>query len=411
MAKRVQKIEFPGALGHTLAAKLELPAGEPLAYVLFAHCFSCSKDLKAVSRLSRALIERDIAVFRFDFTGLGESEGDFADTNFSSNVQDLAAAAEYMRHALRAPQVLVGHSLGGAAVLAVAANVPEAKAVVTLGAPSETQHLRDKLVAAAPELEAAGQARIQLGGRPFTIRRQLLDDLARPHLDDAIAHLRRPLLVMHSPVDEVVGIEHARHIYEKAKHPKSFVSLDDADHLLLRNPEDASYAGEVLAAWASRYAVKRAHAEWPTAASGEVVVQGGQGLRQRVNASGHTLVGDEPERLGGQDSGPSPYDLLLASLGTCTSMTIRMYADRKGWPLDSVTVRLQHHKIYAHDCRDCETQKGKLDEITRDIELHGNLDTAQRERLLEIADRCPVHRTLHSEIKVRSRLIESSNGD
>jgi putative redox protein len=409
-----QRLRFPGATGAELVGRLERPDSEPRAWALFAHCFTCSKDLKAVGWISRALVERGFAVFRFDFTGLGESEGDFADTNFTSNLQDLEAAAEFLRREHRAPQLLVGHSLGGAAVLAAAGAVPEAEAVATIGAPSDTGHLRDVLVSRAPEIEARGEAEIRLGGRPFRIRKQLLDDLSEDHMQGAVSSLGKALLILHSPVDTVVGIGHARRIYEAAKHPKSFVSLDDADHLLTREA-DARYAAEVLAAWASRYLGPEREEERgdETGASVElateaqvVVVGGPEGFEQQVLSGKHRLTADEPESVGGGDAGPSPYRFLLAALGTCTSMTLRMYADRKEWPLEGVKVFLDHDRIHAEDCADCENKstKARIDRIRRRIEVEGPLSEEQRERLLEIADRCPVHRTLHNEIDVASRM-------
>ncbi len=397
-----EKVKFLGALGANLSGVCDRPVGEVRAYALFAHCFTCSKDLKAVTRLSEELTERGIAVFRFDFTGLGESEGDFADTNFSSNLEDLVAAADHMREQFEAPRLLIGHSLGGSAALAVANLIPEVQAVATIGAPSDTLHLGDSLAAQAPELEDQDETEIKLAGRPFKIRRQLLDDLASHTLKEKIAKLGKPLLVMHSPVDETVDIDHARKIYETAKHPKSFVSLDDADHLLLKNPRDARYAAEVLAAWASRYALDAPKSVGAEVSEGEVIVEGAQGFRQLINASGHTLIADEPESVGGSNTGPTPYGLLLASLGACTSMTMRMYANLKKMPLERVVVSLKHNKIHAADCEDCESTQSKVDEITRTITIYGDLGKAERQKLLEIADKCPIHRTLHSEIKVRT---------
>ena len=403
---RRKRVRFPGSEGVELVGRLEQPEGPPRAYALFAHCFTCSKDLKAVGWISKALVERGLGVLRFDFTGIGESAGDFADTNFRSNLEDLVAAADYLRSELRAPQLLIGHSLGGAAVLAAANQVPEAQAVATLGAPSDTDHLRETLLSQAPELEEKGEAEIRLGPRSFRIKKKLVEDLAQDHLSGAIGALDRALIVFHSPVDSIVGIDHARRIYQAAKHPKSFISLDDADHLLTREA-DARYVGEVLAAWAGRYLEGWTEdREDEKSPEGEVVVVGGaEGYTQEISARQHVLSADEPPSVGGEDTGPTPYELLLAALGACTSMTLRMYADRKEWPLEGVRVALEHAKIHAEDCGHCETEKGKLDRIRRDIEVRGDLDDEQRDRLLEIADKCPVHRTLKGEIDIASKLV------
>ena len=401
-----ETITFSGALGHDLAARLDRGDGLPSAYAIFAHCFTCSKDLKAVVRISRALVEKGFAVLRFDFTGLGESDGEFVDTDFTSNLGDLIAAADHLRTHHAAPQLLIGHSLGGAAVLTAAAEIPEVRAVATIGAPSNTSHLGDNLVMANPELETEDSAEVTLAGRTFKLGRRLIEDLRQDRVLDSIERLNRPLLVLHSPVDETVNIDHARRIYEAAKHPKSFVSLDDADHLLLRRAADARYTADVLAAWAGRYVDLGTDGDEPVESvdlqPGEVRVVGTGTLRHDVWTSDHHLVADEPRSLGGTDQGPNPYDLLLASLGTCTAMTLHMYAKRKGWPLEGVDVRLRHEKVHAKDCEECETGDGKVDIIDRTLAISGDLDDAQRARILEIADRCPVHRTLTSETVIRS---------
>jgi putative redox protein len=428
-----EKVRFPGAFDNQLAGRLELPDGEPCAWALFAHCFTCSKDLKAVGWISRALVKRGIAVLRFDFTGLGESEGDFADSTFSSNLQDLAMAAEYLRSEHAAPTLLIGHSLGGAAMLGVAHEVPEAVAVVTIGAPSDTAHLREGVFGWVPDLAAEETAEVSLAGRPFTIKGQLLQDLEETRLHGRIAALGRALLILHSPVDEVVGIDQARRIYQAAKHPKSFVSLDDADHLLSRE-SDARYAAGVIAAWAERYLpAQRARAASAGAlpegsgrsaagdpvveqradeaqrqlGKGDVVVVGGaQGYANQVRTQHHSWSADEPSSVpGGTDTGPNPYELLLSGLGTCISMTLRMYAERKGWPLEGTRVQLHHARMHAKDCEDCLTDTGSIDRIDVDLTVYGPLDSAQRMRLEEIAGRCPVHRTLASETRIYKRLL------
>jgi putative redox protein len=399
-------IHFPGALGDRLAARLDLPVTPPAAFALFAHCFTCSKDSLAASRISAALTDNGLGVLRFDFTGLGASEGDFANTNFSSNVADLVAAASWLREHHQAPRILVGHSLGGAAVLAAAEQIPESAAVSTIGAPYDPAHVRRLLEGVTPEIEAAGTADVTIGGRRFRIKQQFLDDISSQNSNRYLVQLRKALLIFHSPRDTTVSIENAGMIFAAAKHPKSFISLDDADHLLTRK-EDALYVASVLASWASRY-VKRAPRPAVPAEEGVVTVSETleNKFTQSIGVGGHHLRADEPESFGGTNTGPSPYDLLLASLGACTSMTLRLYADRKNWPLEHVSVRLKHEKIHARDCAECETKEGKIDRIDREIELQGALDASQRARLLEIANRCPVHRTLHSEVVVPTRLID-----
>ncbi len=397
-------LTFPGALGVSLAARLELPAQPPRAFALLAHCFTCGKNLKAAHTISRALAEAGLGVLRFDFTGLGESEGDFAETDFASNVDDLVAAAEFLAATYQAPSLLIGHSLGGAAVLLAAARLPAVRAVVTIGAPSEPSHVLGLLGEARPEIEARGCAMVTIAGRSFPITRAFLADLEQARLDEVLPNLRRPLLVMHSPRDRIVGIDNAARIYQAARHPKSFLSLDEADHLLSRG-EDAVYAAQLIAAWAGRYLPEQQAAAGAPAGEGVVVTIGPRGFTSEVRAGRHRLIADEPPAYGGTDQGPGPYDYLLAALGSCTAMTMRMYADRKGWPLEGATVRLRHGKIHAADCADCETKEGKLDQIERELELLGPLDDEQRARLLEIADRCPVHRSLEGEIRVRTSLL------
>ncbi len=397
------RFDFVTAQGHRLAALLDSPPGEPRAYALFAHCFTCGKDIHAARRIAEGLTALGIAVLRFDFTGLGASEGEFANTTFSSNVADLVAAAEELRKTRRAPAILIGHSLGGAAVLAAAAQVPEARAVVTIGAPSDPAHVAGLFKGHLAELNERGEVEVSLAGRPFRVRRAFLDDIAEQKLTERIGALRKALLIFHSPTDDVVGIENAGHIFAAAKHPKSFVSLAGADHLLSRRT-DAAYVANVIAAWAERYLDMPQPKSAAAAEPGTVVVSETRAGRfqQEISVGSHRLIADEPADVGGLGSGPGPYDLLLAALGACTAMTLRIYAEHKKLALDHVTVRLTQKKIHAADCEDCETKEGKIDRIERAITLRGDLDDNQRARLLEIADKCPVHRTLTSEIDIRT---------
>ena len=411
MAIGSEKVTFPGASGASLAARLDRPAGRPRAYALFAHCFTCNKDIFAAARIAGALAAQGIAVLRFDFTGLGASEGDFANTNFSSNVEDLVCAADFLRDNHEAPKLLIGHSLGAAAVLAAAGQVPEAVAVATIAAPADPAHVAEHFTDARPEIEAAGEAEVLLVGRPFRIKKQFLEDIETHKLESAIGELRKALMVFHAPRDATVGIDNASRIFLAAKHPKSFVSLDDADHLLSRR-EDAVYVADVLAAWAGRYLEPQEDKPALRAAAGQVVVEEtGEGkFTQRIAAGAHALRADEPESYGGLDSGPSPYDLLLAGLGACTSMTLRLYAERKGLALERTRVTLSHDKIHAEDCASCESKDGKIDRIRRTVEVSGDLKPEERQRLLEIADRCPVHRTLESEVLIETEAA-GENGE
>jgi putative redox protein len=402
----VERFEFVGSGGQTLSARLHLPAVEPIACAVFAHCFTCSKDSRAATHISSALAEKGIATLRFDFTGLGESEGDFDDTTFSHNVDDIAAAVQALREAYRAPALLIGHSLGGTAVLAAAGQIPEVVGVATIGAPFEPKHVARLFEASLEEIESNGQADVNLGGRPFTIRKSFLEDLQKHCNAEQIGKLKKALVVFHSPQDNLVSIDNAGLIFKAARHPKSFVSLDGADHLLGR-PSDSRYVADVLAAWASRYLPEQPAAEIPEdTREGEVVVEGKTtGFLQRIQARHLTFAADEPLDKGGTNLAPNPYELLLAGLGACTSMTLRMYAGRKEWPLEAVRVTLRHDRIHAKDCEDCDKDNGVIDVIDKKLELEGDLSEEQRGRLLDIAAKCPVHRTLLNEIKIRSELV------
>src|SRR3954471_12363542 len=397
-----ERFDFPNAQGQKLAALLDRPAGEPRAYALFAHCFTCGKDIRAAKRVAEGLTALGIAVLRFDFTGLGASQGEFANTTFSSNVGDLVAAANHLRKMHQAPAILIGHSLGGAAVLAAASQVPAARAVATIAAPSDPAHVTGLFRQHVADIHEKGEVEVALAGRPFRIRKEFLNDVAEQKLQQCLANLRKALLVLHSPTDDLVGIENASAIFTAAKHPKSFVSLGDADHLLSKR-RDSIYVADVIATWAELY-LDRVPEPDAMPIEGVLVEETRNGkFEQAIIAGPHRYLADEPTSVGGNGNGPSPYEYLLAALGACTSMTIRLYADLKKLPLERVSVRLKHDKIHAIDCENCESKEGKIDRIEREITLEGDLSAEQRAKLMEIADKCPVHRTLHSEIDIRTR--------
>jgi uncharacterized OsmC-like protein/esterase/lipase len=403
------KVNFPNSAGNQLAGILDMPIGEPTAYALFAHCFTCSKNLKAATNISSSMTDAGIAVLRFDFTGLGQSEGAFEDGGFSSNVDDLLSAARWLDQEHRSPEILFGHSLGGTAILQAAPNVPSALAVATIGSPSDPAHVLHLLKGTEADLSEKGIAEVQIGGRPFRIKRGFVEDLAQHRLPEAISSLRKALLIMHAPLDDIVEVENAAALYAAARHPKSFVSLDKADHLMSREA-DSRYAGLMLASWASRYLPM---ATAPTAsplvaADGFVSARTKiDGFRTEIAGGSHVFFADEPVTFGGTDTGPTPYDLLSAALASCTSMTLRMYANLKKITLRSVTVAVRHDRVHAEDCKDCDSTAGKIDEFQRVVTLDGDLTDEQQQRLLEIADRCPVHKTLCNELKIRTALKKS----
>lgn len=400
-----QTVTFQGSQGQ-LAGLLEQQNENSKAYVLFAHCFTCGKDFIAASYISQALVKLGFAVLRFDFTGLGNSEGDFADSNFSSNVDDLVAAAEYLSTNFKAPSVLIGHSLGGAAVLRAAAQIPSAKAVVTIAAPADAAHIKNLFQCELETIKQQGEAHVELAGRPFKIKQQFIDDL-ESHDTSHIGALNRALLVMHSPLDDTVSIDEAEKIYTAAKHPKSFISLDHANHLLT-DKKDAVYAAQLIASWAERFIDS-----YPSATVQRVDVTDGavrvtevdHQFQCDIQTASHQWLADEPIKVGGSDSGPDPYQHLLAGLGACTVMTLRMYANLKKIPMDNVIVNLSHDREHGEDCQACDEQHPKIDVIHRSIEFIGDdLSHEQIDKLLVIADKCPVHRTLHNKIEVRTVL-------
>jgi len=404
-------LQFENSDGELLSGKLDVPVdGEPIACAIFAHCFTCSKNLKAERIISRELTRQGYAVLRFDFTGLGRSEGEFGSTNFSSNIDDLIRAAEFMEKNHGAPRILIGHSLGGAAVMHAAHELPSVRAVATIGAPFDPTHIRHLISGNEDEIERTGAADVNIGGRAFRIRKQFLDDLESHDAAERVRNLKRALLILHSPKDQIVGIDNAAQIFGAAVHPKSFISLDSADHLLTTEA-DARYAGSVLGAWAGKYLdLAQEDAKHQERHDNCTVAEIGRDhYRTDILSNGHALIADEPTDLGGTNQGPTPYGLLLSALGACAAITIRMYADRKNWPLERVHVRLRHERVHADDC-ECESgdRTGMLDLIKKFVLLEGDLDEKQKARLLQIADRCPVQRTVDNNPVVQTTLLTES---
>ncbi|NRP70800.1 hypothetical protein ILFOPFJJ_01682 [Ensifer psoraleae] len=405
MTFNTQRLQFAGHSGATLAARLDLPNGPLRGYALFAHCFTCSKDLAAARRIAAELAREGIAVLRFDFTGLGSSEGEFASTNFSSNIADLLSAADYLRQHYQAPSLLIGHSLGGAAVLAVAKDIPEVRAVATIGAPADVGHVLKNFGTSLEEIEKNGAADVDLAGRKFLVRKQFVEDARAQRIRHAVASLKKPLLILHAPLDQTVGIENANEIFLAAKHPKSFVSLDKADHLLT-DPEDAAFAGRVISGWMTRYLAADAPQGTEPVEHVRVMETGEGKFQNAVQAGGHRLFADEPENVGGLDSGPSPYDFLSIALGACTSMTLRLYADHKKLTLGRIGVDVSHAKIHARDCEECtEAERSggaRIDHFERVISVDGEVSEELRGKIAEIAGKCPVHRTLEAVARVKT---------
>ncbi|UZO80320.1 bifunctional alpha/beta hydrolase/OsmC family protein [Aquimarina sp. ERC-38] len=405
----LQKVTFQNKEGHQLTGRLDLPADQhPHNYALFAHCFTCNKNLGAVRNISQALTNEGFGVLRFDFTGLGESDGDFEDTNFSGNVEDLIAAAAYLTKEYQAPSLLVGHSLGGAAAIFAASQLTSVKAVTTVGAPSNPKHVQKLLKSNLAEIEEKGVATVNLSGRDFTIKKQFLEDLETKSLPDAVKEFDKALLVMHSPQDTTVGINNAEEIYMAAKHPKSFVSLDGADHLLM-NKKDSLYVGKVIAGWSSRYVDMPEEPKIKTKHQVVASLDSTEEFTTQMKAGSHYFIADEPIDFGGNNFGPTPYDYISAGLSACTAMTIQMYARRKKWEINTVEVHTSYDKIHKEDCDHCEETTAKIDLFQREIRFGGNLDQKQVAKLLEIADKCPVHKTLASETKIETKLLTDNN--
>ncbi|MEO1012931.1 MAG: bifunctional alpha/beta hydrolase/OsmC family protein [Bacteroidota bacterium] len=404
----LQKVTFTNKNGEILVGRLELPADQhPHNFALFAHCFTCNKNLLAAKNISRALTSNGFGVLRFDFTGLGESEGDFADTNFSGNVEDLLAATDFLAQNYTAPTLLIGHSLGGAAVIFAGAQATSVKAVATIGAPSNPKHVKHLLKGNLEEIKTQGKATVNLSGRDFTIKKQFLEDLETKSLPDTAKKMRKALLLMHSPQDDTVEIKNAEEIYMAAHHPKSFVSLDGADHLL-SSKRDSQYVGQVIAGWALRYLEIKDESNRPRTKHDVVAsLSVEDGFTTPMKVGNHYLTADEPLDVGGNDFGPSPYELVSAGLSACTAMTIQMYVKRKGWPLEHVEVHTSYSKDHLQDCENCESDNAKIDTFHREVKLQGDLDEKQKTRIMQIADKCPVHRTLHSETQVITVLVNN----
>ncbi len=399
-----KRVEFTGSDGNRISAKLDLPVGGIKAYALFAHCFTCSKDINATKRIAIELAKRSIAVLRFDFAGIGASEGEFAATNFSSNIEDLLAAAGYLRDNYQAPQIIIGHSLGGAAAISAAAGIPEVNAVVTIGAPANAEHVVQNFGDKIAEIKFVGDAEVTLAGRNFSIRKQFLDDLKKVSVTERVKNLKKALLILHSPTDATVGIENAQELFIAARHPKSFISLDNSDHLL-SGSHDANFAASIIAAWSSRYLKSEEDLDDSQRQNGVTVAETGKGKFNNLATAGkHRLLADEPKSVGGNDQGPTPYDFLSIALGACTNMTMRMYADFKKLDVGKISVHVEHNKIHAKDCLECTGEErasgGKIDRFERRIHIEGLDDPQLRAKLLTIADKCPVHRTLEHGAKV-----------
>ena len=401
----IQKVKFTNAEGQQLVGRLELPLDQhPHNFAIFAHCFTCNKNLSAVKNISRELTSNGFGILRFDFTGLGESDGDFENTNFSGNVEDLISASNYLKENHNAPTLLIGHSLGGAAAIFAASQIETVKAVATVGAPSNPKHVQHLIQSSIKEIKTNGKANVNIGGRPFTIKKQFLDDIETKSLPEVAKKLGKALLVMHSPQDTTVGIQNAEEIYHAAKHPKSFVTIDGADHLLMQK-EDSTYVGSIISNWAKRYMPFSKTKTINTSHQVVASLDTEDGFTTQMKVGNHFLMADEPTSYGGNDFGPSPYELVSAGLSACTAMTIQMYVKRKGWDLQNVEVHTSYGKTHAEDCEDCENTASKIETFNREIKLTGNLDEKQIQRILQIADKCPVHKTLHNEVQVITKLI------
>lgn len=406
MNMEITDVKFKNNNGDELTGYLDLPTTQKVHnYVLFAHCFTCNKNFLAVRNISRALTSKGFGVLRFDFTGLGESEGEFADSNFSGNVEDLISAAHFLKTNYKAPSLLIGHSLGGAAIIFAASELPDVQAIATIGTPATLTHVKHLIQDEIHEINRLGMASVNIGGRSFNIKKQFLEDLESRELSSVISKIRKSILILHSPQDTTVEIKNAEKLYVAARHPKSFISLDGADHLLSRRV-DSNYVGELIGSWAVRYL--DIPETTPLRSDYKVIASlGEEGYTTNVKAGRHNFIADEPVSFGGNDFGPTPYDLLSAGLASCTSMTIQMYARRKKWNVGTVETHVEHSKSHAVDCEDCEHSSAKIDTFTRKISITGKLEASQLARILQIADKCPVHKTLHEKVQIITTLKDS----
>ncbi|MBD3630606.1 alpha/beta fold hydrolase [Cyclobacterium sp.] len=405
---KTEKVFFKNRKEFNLAAFIYHPLDQPPRfYALFAHCFTCSKNLKAVQNICNTLSQMGVAVMSFDFTGLGNSDGEFENTDLSSNISDLIDAANFLATAYEAPSLLIGHSFGGAAAIYAAQSLPDIKALATIGSPSDVEHISHLFEDHLDTIEKKGTSRVNIGGRGFAINQSFIQDLRQKDLRACLSQLRKPILILHSPQDSIVAINHAAKLYEKAFHPKSFISLDGADHLL-SDTTDSEYVGEMVSAWVKKYIPAKVQ---PNDTKGhEVKVRlAGNGYTSEVKTRYHHLLADEPEEVGGDNLGPTPYDLLMAALGTCTAMTLQMYAQRKKWRLEEINVYLDHDKVHRKDSDNVDDKKAKVSRFTRSLEITGDVDETQRKRLLEIANKCPVHRTLEEDIIIDTRFKDHPN--
>ena len=401
----ILKVSFKNKEDEQLAGRLELPLDQnPHNFVLFAHCFTCTKNLTAVKNIGRALTRVGFGVLRFDFTGLGESEGDFENTNFSGNVNDLIEAAQFLEKNYMAPSLIIGHSLGGAAAVFAASKLPSIKAVAVINSPSKPAHVMHLLKDSTAEINKRGKAKVNLGGIDFTIKKQFLDDIQNKSLKNVVADLRKAILILHTPQDKVVDIKNAEELYIAARHPKSFISLDRADHLL-SDKKDSQYVGDAIAGWASRYIDIPEEEKIKSKSKIAASLNGKDAYTTQLKLGEHYGVADEPTSFGGNNFGPTPYEYISAGLAACTAMTIQMYAKRKKWEVKNVTVHIDYSKEHAFDCEACEEKSAKIDTFSRQIKFEGKLTEEQIKKLLEIADKCPVHRTFTSKIQIKTELI------